>query len=297
MKRTNWIVYLIVACFFAATRLATASILTFTQFCPQSNISFPGNKACSMSSQGGSTTRVMANPDGGKDQIFSASASAMATLDTWKLNAALSVRDYRRDNYVWQDSVDGSSSVSAMVASFASLTDTLTVLGGSGVYSLSYIFSLDGSLSSSDLSLISSEMFAGLDIPEGTGTFAHYVVDAGNTVPAMFTLTYADLPFGEPVNPTLFMGVDAMVLPIYESEIPSLGAKTITGTASSEFGSTIHLTSVLVTDGNGKPIPGVTLQSSAGYQYPLDSSNSIPEPAWLTPIGLIVLALYRKLRS
>jgi hypothetical protein len=79
--------------------------------------------------------QVTPNPNGGPDQVF-----------------------------------DGS--VSATAAAVAGFTDTLdvTAAGGPGVYSLHYIFSVDGSLAATDESLLSAEFCAVLSLPEGTGT-------------------------------------------------------------------------------------------------------------------------------
>jgi hypothetical protein len=110
------------------------------------------------------------------------------------------------------------------------------------------------------------------------------------------TLSFADLPFGTPVDPTLSIVAFAQVASIFPEDAPD-GA-TITGSLSADFASTVRVQSLLVTDSLGNPIPGVTVVSRSGFTYPLDPRNSaVPEPAWLSPFELLALALLRQFRS
>ncbi|HWF09927.1 MAG TPA: hypothetical protein VG297_15775 [Bryobacteraceae bacterium] len=110
-------------------------------------------------------------------------------------------------------------------------------------------------------------------------------------MPTTFTLSYADLPFGGPIDPTIQMEAIALLTPIYPADVGTDIDTVISGSASAAFGSTIHLTDVLVTDANGNPIPGVTISSTSGFDYPLDSANLVaPEPAGLPLVAMGILA-------
>jgi hypothetical protein len=206
-----------------------------------------------------------------------------------------------RDMYQWSLNPDGSiCCVATTAAATAQLTDTLTVndTGGPGVYSLSYIFSLDGTLDSSDESLFQPSFCTSIFLPQGVGTETSYCLSPGQTVPSSFTLTYADLPFGQPIDPTLLISAYGLIYPIDPDQVGGPDDTIINGNMNVDFGSTVTLTDLLVTDANGNPIPDVTLSSADGYTYPVDPSNSLatPEPAWLAPIGLLGLALFGRLR-
>lgn len=286
----------------AITSSAYADIYTSTQMCWAAS----GNpdtdfNACT---GGSSITQVTANPDGtSPNQVFSATALSVATPDTWHVAMTLSVQNYRRDMYLWTESENGAS-VPTTVAATVSTTDSVTVTGGTGVYSLHYIFSVDGSLASTDPSLLSASFGASLYIPNGTsaGAASFYGISAGQDVPTTFTLSYDDLPFGGPITPTLYIGAYGLVQPIYAADAADLGAQTITGDASVQFGNTVHLTSVLITDAAGNAIPGLSLESASGYTYPLDPLNTapVPEPASLVMLlgglGLLGLRQRRKAR-
>src|SRR5262249_25427564 len=162
-------------------------------------------------------------------------------------------------------------------------------LGGPGVYSLSYIFSVDGTLTSSDPSLFNASFCVSLGLPQGVGTVTSKCVNPGQSVPSTFVLTYAQLPFGGPVNPTITISAFGNVNPIAVSQVGTSADTIINGEVHVHFGSTVHLTDVLVTDANGSPIPGVTIDSQGGFIYPLDAANSTPEPGGLAAAGLACL--------
>jgi hypothetical protein len=232
--------------------------------------------------------RVTPNPDGvSPDQVFVGTGSATATPDTWRVSMSLDVTNYRRDMYIWTESPTDGTYVATTAAVSASTTDSVTVSGGTGVYSLNYVFSLDGLLASTDTSLVSAQFCAQLYIPTGTGTASGFCRSVGQDVPSTFTLSYADLPFGGPINPTLSISVFGLVQPIYASQVGDIGADTITASASAQFGSTIHLTSMLVTDASGAPIAGLQVSSQSGYTYPVDPRNLAPVPE---PSTLLLLA-------
>lgn len=273
------------------TSSSQAGTYAFTQLCwGADGTEATAFQSCSNTSavEGSTASSVIKstlNPDGiSPAQVFVGTGSATATPDTWRVAMSLAVTDYRRDMYIWTESQTDGTYVATTAAAGASTTDSLTVTGGTGVYSLNYIFSLDGLLFSSNPSLISAGFSASLFIPTGTGGSASFFnLSAGESVPSTFTLTYADLPFGGPVDPTLQILVSGLVEPIYAADVEAIGAETITTSASAQFGSTIHLTSMLITDANGTPIPGLQISSRNGYAYPLDPRNtaSVPEPSSL----------------
>jgi hypothetical protein len=82
-------------------------------------------------------------------------------------------------------------------------------------------------------------------------------------------------------------------------EVPALGDVLIDGSALVDYGSTIHLQSLLITDANGDPIPGITVHSSEGYTYALDPRNlvsAVPGPSTLAlmALGLVAFGLQRR---
>ena len=238
---------------------------------------------------------TLPNPDGISGyQWFLGQASATATADTWRVSTWLQLSNYRRDNYIWTEIPNFTYAVNAAYAG-AGTTDTVTINGGTGVYSLRYVLSLDGMLGSSDTSILSSTFCANLFIPGGKGTDSYYCLKAGSPTPSSITLSYADLPFGAPVTPSLYISAYGFVNPIYRADVAAHGADTIYASGFVQFGSTVHLTSLLVTDAAGHAIPGLSIDSASGFNYPLDPQNTVPVPepsgAWLLSLGLAGLLL------
>jgi hypothetical protein len=120
----------------------------------------------------------------------------------------------------------------------------------------------------------------------------------GQTIPGTFTLTYSNLPFGAPITPTLRIAAFGNIQPIFWGEVGTPTDTIINGSLNIDFGSTVTLTSLLVTDANGHPIPSVTISSQDGVDYPLDPSNVVPEPASFALLSTVVAGLiafkYRK---
>jgi len=85
--------------------------------------------------------------------------------------------------------------------------------------------------------------------------------------------------------------------PIDPSDVPTIGADAQSQSTTVDFYSTVHLTDMLVTDSNGKPIPGVSIQSDSGFQYPLDPFDSAPEPGRMGAVGVAALLLIRRRRA
>ena len=73
-----------------------------------------------------------------------------------------------------------------------------------------------------------------------------------------------------------------------------------TGTAQTDFLTTVTLTEILVKDAGGNPIRGVTVSSTSGTTYPLSPLNAgdagVPEPATvlLAGAGLALLMAVRR---
>ncbi len=228
--------------------------------------------------------RTTPNPDGvSPDQVFVGTGTATATPDTWRVAMSLDVSDYRRDMYIWTESPTLERSAPTTAAITADSTDSVTISGGTGVYSLKYIFSLDGLRASSDPNLISATFCSSLSIPTGTGSVTGLCRSFGQDVPGSFTLSYDDLPFGGPIEPTVSISVFGFIEAITASEAGEIGAQTFSASASAQFGSTVRLTSLLVTDASGVPIAGLQVSSQSGFDYPVDPRNlaPVPEPSTL----------------
>jgi hypothetical protein len=159
------------------------------------------------------------------------------------------------------------------------LTDGITVSGGTGAYNITYVLSVEGTLSSSGSADLAPEFCADLVIPQGTGTNTLSCEQSGGDT--TLDLTYSNLYFGSgPITPTLEL--DAVVATLY----PTPSGPAFSATASADFADTVTLTDILITGANGNPIPGITLTSADGYSYPLDPANSVPEPSVMLPLSL-----------
>jgi len=268
-----------------------ASTAVYAGNCWQSDgtVNFLGSQDCLIVS-GDSTasantpSKTTSNP-GGADQVYSGSASVTATTDAWHLDASATLTDYLQTMYQYT-TISGVPFVASAADARAILTDGISVSGGTGVYSLSYVFTLNGTVTASPDPDLTSSFCANLNLPQGQGIgqLTDTCVQAGQGVPPTFTLTYSGLAFGTTIDPTLTL--DATVYTPNQS--PS-GSALINGTASANFGDTVTLTDLLITDSNGNPIPGITLTSQDGNSYPLDPANAVPEPSVLVPLSLVGL--------
>jgi hypothetical protein len=237
------------------------------------------------------------NP-GSAVQVFDGSATATGTDDTWKVAVSLNLANYRRDMYVWTPSGGGGSSIATTGMAETRASDSITVGGQNGFYSLHYIFSLDGTLSTTDPALFTPTFCTSVLLPQGVAANPAACASPGQTVPSTIDLSYDGLPFGLPIDPTIDIQATGLVTPIFAADIPSIGGSVMSGGLTVNFADTVHLQSLLVTDANGNPIRGVSIFSQEGITYPLDPRNSaVPEPAWLSPAGLLALAVFRRFRS
>ena len=243
-------------------------------------------------------------------QRFEGTASAVAMSDLWRLTMDVTLTDYKRSSYMWnwQDVADGPQApgyfnVPTMAYVQTSSTDEITIDGGTGVYSLSYVFSLDGTLTTTDASLVNPGFCASLYLP-GTQTASFGCKGPGDTIPTTFTLSYDDLLFGGPIIPTLNFSLSGILNPLYPSDqdpygnpvwgqtVATNGDDTVSARYTGAFGSTITLQKIIVTDSNGNPIDNLTFKSKNGYQYNVQGatqvpySGVVPEPSSL----LLVLA-------
>lgn len=222
--------------------------------------------------------RVIPNPDGtSPDQVFRGTANATASYDTWRVKTTLDLTNYRRDNYIWTEDPEFVSAATTGVAA-AVTTDNVTVSGGTGVYSLKYILSVEGALATNS-PLLSSSFCVSVNMPQGVGVVTSYCANAGDTVPSVVELTVSNLSFEVAIEPTLTIAAYQFMQPLYASELPELGAQTVSVSGLVDFGSTVRLTSMLVTDTDGNAIPGLSISSASGFVYPLDPANAVPEPA------------------
>jgi hypothetical protein len=223
------------------------------------------------------------------DEVFSGTASATANENVWKVAVAETMTNYMRDMYQCSTDTQTTCTTATTGVAQAGLNDTITVndSGGPGVYNINYIFSLNGSLASSNNSLFNAQFCTDVFMPQGVGTATSSCLSPSQTVPSTVTLTYSQLSFGAPITPTIDILALLNLAPIPHSQVGGSNDTVFSANANVSFGDTIQLTSVLITDSNGAPIPGVTINSQAGVNYPLDPANvaAIPEPATAAELG------------
>jgi hypothetical protein len=284
LKRS--LLFAIFVCLAWASVPCLAAAFNDLQFCWKSDGSADLYRYCN-SWGAGTIHQVTPNP-GSSSQVFDGAATAAGTADTWKVALTVDVTNYRRDMYIWSDSAGG---IAAAGEALAWSTDTFTVSGGTGRYSMVYVLALDGALSTSAPFLFGPSFCAFLTVPQGVGKGNSYCLNSAQTVPSTFTLTETRLPFGAPVDATLMIGAYGWIASIDAQEVATIGRSTISGGMGSDF--VAHLESILVTDANGNPIRGVSIASRNGIDYPLDPRNeAVPEPVWLSPVGLLALAIF-----
>lgn len=282
-----------------------ANTFSYTQLCweaPATTSSTPNiNQAayadCSKSNPG---SLDVVTPGASGDQTFIGSASAQASPGTWHVAAYADLTNYMRDMYLWSSTSTNSEVEPTTVDATAGMSDTLTVssAGGPGVYSLNYIFSIEGTLTASDDSLFTAELCAVVSLPQGVGTVTSHCIFPGQPVPSTFMLTYSDLPFGGPVTPTVSINAIANVEALSSNQVGTSSDTVFNADVNIDFANTVQLTDVLVTDSNGNPIPGVSISSLNGYNYPLDTANAVPEPrsVFLLATGMCSWLIVQKRR-
>jgi hypothetical protein len=212
---------------------------------------------------------------------FSGFGSVSMTPDTFRFIGSVDLQDYARKNRV---NIDDPFVLQGMSLALGSISDSIIVGGGSGVYTLNYVLSVDGTFTS-DPDFFG--FFCGnLIIPQGqAGATSGFCAGGGAQ---SITLSYGNLQFGAPVAPTLQMNVLTSLNELSPDEVATLGDTMVTGSSLVDYGSTVRLQNLLITDASGKPISGVTIQSASGYTYALDPRNtaSVPEPS--TSLSMVV---------
>src|SRR5262249_13182800 len=151
------------------------------------------------------------------------------------------LQDYARKNRV---NIDDPFVLQGMSLALGSISDSIIVGGGSGVYTLNYVLSVDGTFSS-DPDFFG--FFCGdLIIPQGqAGATSGFC--AGGGVQSI-TLSFGNLQFGVPVTPTLQMNVLTSLNELMPDEVATLGDTLVTGSSLVDYGSTVRLQNLLITD-------------------------------------------------
>jgi hypothetical protein len=114
------------------------------------------------------------NPnDPSAPQLFTGSFNAalsLGTTDAFHLSTSVSLTDYRRDMYIQTDpptcgseflNCNGASNVTSNAID--QLYDAITVNGGTGTFSLSYVLGLDGTFATTGSNLLYQNLCASLD--------------------------------------------------------------------------------------------------------------------------------------
>jgi hypothetical protein len=228
---------------------------------------------------------------------FTSSETATASSNTWHLYATAQLTNYASSLFQYSEVPNGSGgfvpfSTDQGLAQ-ATLTDGIDVTGGVGKYSISFIFSLNGTINNGGNPAFGSEFSANVSLSQGNPgiaqvSYCETIYCDGSTIPSTFTLTYSNLTYGELSDLSLTFAALGYVIP------GSSGL--LNGGFTSDFADTVQLTEVLVTDSNGNPVPDITLTSQDGYNYPLAPANAVPEPFMLIPLALggALIALRRR---
>jgi len=264
-----------------------ASIMTLAGYCWESdgnpNLNELIANDCTINNGTTSATDSTSNSPTG----FSSTESATASSNTWHLLADATLSYYPSSLFQYSEVPNGSGGtipfVTSLARAAATQTDGITVFGGTGNYSINFIFALDGSLTSTGLAF-GSAFAADVSLAQGTPTLPQVMYCQasycdGSTIPTTFTLTYSNLTYGVLNDLSLAFSASSYVN-------PGVSTGLLMGGSSAEFADTVQLTEVLVTDANGNPVPGISLTSQDGYSYPLAAANTVPEPFMLLPLAL-----------
>lgn len=153
---------------------------------------------------------------------------------------------------------------------------------------LMFKFHIEGSVYNSSLYAMPAETYVSIARLTGTSSAqTEYYGDFTNRYGGTNTVDqYAY--FGVPLTltpTTLSISVTSWIWMSNPTDSPV----HYTGTANADFGSTIALSEILITDADGNPIPGATITAESGNQYPLsplnDAPSQVPEPASLGLVG------------
>lgn len=268
---------------FIAAIPARPSIMTTAGYCWQSdgnpNLTQLIADDCSLNTGTTSASNSTTNSPTG----FTSSESATASATTWHLNAEDMLTNYSSSLFQYSEVPNGSGGFipfsTDQAGAFATLTDGITATGGTGTYSISFVFSVNGNLLTSGAAF-GSLFSANLTLSQGTARIPQVMYCQasfcdGSTIPGTFTLTYSGLTYGQLNNLELMFTAASYVNP------GVVMSGLLNGGSSADFADTVQLTDLLITDSGGNPVPDITLTSQNGYSYPLDHANTVPEPSML----------------
>ena len=173
----------------------------------------------------------------------------------------------------------------------STLVDTFWASNAPADGFLMFKFHIEGSVSNSSAYAMPAETYVSIARLTGTSSaeteyYGDFTTQLGgpNTVD---TYAYFGIPLA--LTPaTLNISVSSWIW----MRNPTDSSVQYSGTASADFGNTIALSEILITDAAGSPIPGTTIGAESGTQYPLSPLNGAPaqtpEPASL---GLVAAGL------
>ncbi len=288
---------LLIAGFLLFVAPAHADMYSLINICAQSYPTDGGAVLNCVRSDTGGTTSIddsvtydttVSNGDAAESTgSFSGFGSVVMTPDTFRFIGSVDLQDYARRNRV---NIDDPFVLQGMSLALGAISDSIIVGGGTGVYTLNYVLSVDGTFSSDP------EFFGffcgSLIVPQGqAGATSSFCANGGGQ---SITLSFGNLQFGAPVTPTLQMNVLTSLNELLPDEVAALGDTLITGSSLVDYGSTVRLQNLLITDASGKPVSGVTIQSASGYTYALDPRNtaSVPEPSTSVSMALGLVAIF-----
>ncbi len=184
--------------------------------------------------------------------------------------------------------------------------DVFTLLGDvPSIYNLTLVLSLDGNFTSTHPWF---QSYAGIradtcgaPFEEGVQCFGFDEVDfisTSTSVPTSIALTMSGISGSSFWSQLNFYA--ASVIPGWSAEQGLLNPSfTVSGSSSAQFGATLRIVSMLITEANGNPVRNLALSSASGLAYPLDPANTsdVPEPGSSALIALGGLAMIFKHRT